>query len=156
VGRAALEFREKLFRKSTSADEFHGDIVLKAIEDKSSDAMQSQPVVALPPEQQNLPAPRSVHVPAPPIAAPAQVAYVPPTKITTSRRCAWFPLCESSVSECHGTIKASCVNNDKLRGREEECQQKKDELLREENRKRSAKRREEKKRKIDSISNDNN
>ena len=156
VGQAALEFREKLFRKSTSADEFHSDIVLKAIEDKRSDASQSQPVVALPPEQQNLPAPRSVHVPAPPTAAPAQVAYVPPTKTTTTRRCAWFPLCQSSVSECHGTVQARCINNDKLKGREEECRQQKEEFRREKMKARAAERREVKKRKRESISDDNN
>mmetsp|Transcript_16212 Transcript_16212/g.46590 ORF Transcript_16212/g.46590 Transcript_16212/m.46590 type:complete len:101 (-) Transcript_16212:537-839(-) len=50
---AALEFREELFRKSTSADEFHGAGILKA--DKKSDT--SPPVVALPPEQQNQAAP---------------------------------------------------------------------------------------------------
>ena len=146
VGVEALAFRESLFRKSTSADEFHGDAVLKEVEDKKSEA--DEPVVAVVgPRQQE------VHVPAPPIAAPAQAAYVPPTNITVRRRCAWFPLCEYFASECFGSTKKKCINNSKLVGREDECQQKKEAIQREERRVRVAERRKEKKRKLNSISN---
>lgn len=150
VGAEALAFRESLFRKSASADEFHGDAILKEVEDKKSET--AEPVVAVVgPRQQE------VHVQAPPIAAPAQAAYVPPTNITVQRRCAWYPLCQSMISECGGSIKKRCRNNSQLRGREEECRKRKEELANQVRKeKRAEEQREKKKRKRDSISNEIN
>ena len=147
VGAEALAFRESLFRKSTSANEFHDNIILKAVEDKRAET--AEPVVAVVgPVQQE------VHVPAPPIAAPTQAAYVRPTNITVQRRCAWYPLCQSMNSECGGSIKKNCINNSRLAGREDECKQKKEALKNQERKERKAKEQAERKRKRDSISNE--
>lgn len=128
IGPGAIQLREALFKKSTSGGEVHGLDILKEVEQYSAHKKDDVPAIMCPRQHEH----PTVHVHAPPLAAPAQKSPVPSHSINTGRRCAWFPFCKEIASICGGTVKKRCRDYSQYQGKEEDLARAKREMLNQE------------------------